>query len=281
MAAPADEELQQLNAAPARAGPKTNRVVIACVAFLSSALLFRVTSQPPTCKTSNAVLAAREQVRMQLSAKGGPHAPGDADTDHAVDSCSDPCIPCDPATPVAGSYSSFPSLIQHLMAYNMEVSPYGGVIFTDRGQYGAAHQDDPYSYETMVATVLDQYDALLENCLSADPTEGADTCSHYYVNACALDQSSKDSQVSCVEACVTERFAATMKGTIDDVSVCAYPVSSTFLLAPNVVKSCLSADYDASEGGAYDVDSGCYDCITGCMEAQGGVDAWVINCPER
>ena len=108
------------------------------------------------------------------------------------------------------------------------------------GQYGAAHQEDPYNVQNMVSAVVDQYDDLLDTCLSSDPSvDGSDTCSHYYVNSCDLDQSSRDSQVSCVEACVTERFAQTMKGTIDDVSVCAYPVSSTFLLAPNVVKSCM------------------------------------------
>ena len=131
----------------------------------------------------------------------------------------------------------------------------------------------------MVASVVDQYDELLDTCLSSDPTvDGSDTCSHYYVNSCDLDQSSRDSQVSCVEACVTDRFAQTMKGVIDDVSVCAYPVSSTFLLAPNVVKSCMDPTYDASEGGLYDTDSDCYECISGCMEAQGGVDAWVLDC---
>ena len=147
------------------------------------------------------------------------------------------------------------------------------------GQYGAAHQEDPYNVQNMVSAVVDQYDDLLDTCLSSDPSvDGSDTCSHYYVNSCDLDQSSRDSQVSCVEACVTERFAQTMKGTIDDVSVCAYPVSSTFLLAPNVVKSCMDPTYDASENGLYDTDSDCYACISGCMAAQGGVDAWVLDC---
>ena len=55
-------------------------------------------------------------------------------------------------------------------------------------------------------------------------------------------------------------------------------MSSTFLLAPNVVKSCLDPTYDASENGLYDTDSDCYACISGCMAAQGGVDAWVLDC---
>ncbi len=46
----------------------------------------------------------------------------------------------------------------------------------------------------------------------------------------------------------------------------------------NVVKSCMDPTYDASEGGLYDTDSDCYECISGCMEAQGGVDAWVLEC---
>ena len=280
---PADEELQQLTAPPARAPATRARAVVACVALTSTALLFAVSRQT-TPKVSPAVLAAREIVKKQIADHGdtapgaGPHGPGDADVTHEADSCSDPCIPCTNA----GSYSSFPTIVQHLMVYNKEATPYGGVIFTDRGQYGIVHQDDPYNVKSMVSAVVDQYDALLDTCLNSDPNvDGADTCSHYYVNSCDLDQSSRDSQVSCVEACVTDRFAATMKGTIDDVSVCAYPVSSTFLLAPNVVKSCMDPTYDASEGGLYDVDSGCYECISGCMEAQGGVDAWVLECEER
>ena len=99
------------------------------------------------------------------------------------------------------------------MVYNKEATPYGGVIFTDRGQYGAAHQEDPYNVRNMVSAVVEQYDDLLDTCLNSDPTvDGSDTCSHYYVNSCDLDQSSRDSQVSCVEACVTDRFAQTMKG---------------------------------------------------------------------
>jgi len=271
---PADEELQQLTAPPARAPNTKARAVIGCVALASTALLFAVTQQQ-TKRVSPAVLAAREIVKQQINSPGnGPHGPGDADVTHDVDSCSDPCIPCTNA----GSYSSFPTIIQHLMVYNREATPYGGVIFTDRGQYGDAHQEDPYNVKTMVAAVVESYDELLETCLNSDPSDGSDTCSHYYVNSCELDQSSRDSQVSCVEACVTDRFAQTMKGTIDDVSVCAYPVSSTFLLAPNVVKSCLDPTYDASEGGLYDTDSDCYACISGCMEAQGGVDAWVLDC---
>ena len=282
---PADEELQQLTAPPARAPTHKARALIGCVALASTALLFAVSRQT-TPKASPAVLAAREIVKKQIAAHdpadtapgAGPHGPGDADVTHEADSCSDPCIPCTNA----GSYSSFPTIVQHLMVYNKEATPYGGVIFTDRGQYGIVHQEDPYDVRSMVSSVVDQYDALLDTCLNSDPTvDGADTCSHYYVNSCDLDQSSRDSQVSCVEACVTDRFAKTMKGTIDDVSVCAYPVSSTFLLAPNVVKSCMDPTYDASEGGLYDVDSDCYECISGCMEAQGGVDAWVLECEER
>ena len=133
---PADEELQQLTAPPARAPNTKARAVVACVALASTALLFAVSRQT-TPTTSKAVLAARAIVKQQISARdttpgAGPHGPGDADTTHEVDSCSDPCIPCTNA----GSYSSFPTIVQHLMVYNKEATPYGGVIFTDRGQYG-------------------------------------------------------------------------------------------------------------------------------------------------
>ena len=125
------------------------------------------------------------------------------------------------------------------MVYNKEATPYGGVIFTDRGQYGAAHQEDPCNVQNMVSlrlwsssTTIYCPDVFVESVRSDPSVDGSDTCSHYYVNSCELDQSPRDSQVSCVEACVTDRFAQTMKGVIDDVSVCAYPVSSTFYWRP-------------------------------------------------
>ena len=62
----------------------------------------------------------------------------------------------------------------------------------------------------------------------------------HYVNSCDLDQSSRDSQVSCVEACVTDRFAQTMKGTIDDVALALIPSPPrSCCLAPTAVKSCM------------------------------------------
>ena len=134
------------------------------------------------------MLAARAVVKQQIAnaAPGaGPHGPGDADTAHDVDSCSDPCIPCTNA----GSYSSFPTIIQHVMVYNKEATPYGGVIFTDRGQYGAAHQEDPYNVRNMVSAVVEQYDDLLDTCLNWIPLLMVLIRSHYYANSCNLDQS--------------------------------------------------------------------------------------------
>ena len=56
---PADEELQQLTAPPARSSNNKARALIGCVALASTALLFAVTQQSKP-KTSAAVLAARE-----------------------------------------------------------------------------------------------------------------------------------------------------------------------------------------------------------------------------
>ena len=94
---PADEELQQLTAPPARTSNNKARAVVACVALASTALLFAVTQKTPK-GTSPAVLAAREVVKQQIQDRdttpgAGPHGPGDADVTHDVDSCSDPCIP--------------------------------------------------------------------------------------------------------------------------------------------------------------------------------------------
>ena len=81
---PADEELQQLTAPPARASTNKARAVVACVALASTALLFAATNTTKT-KVSPAVLAAREIVKNQIAARdpapgAGPHGPGDADT---------------------------------------------------------------------------------------------------------------------------------------------------------------------------------------------------------
>ena len=106
---PADEELQQLTAPPARAPRRRARAVIGCVALASTALLFAATNTTKT-KVSPAVLAAREIVKNQIAARdpapGAGHGPGDADTAHDVDNCSDPCIPCTNAGSLASRRSS-------------------------------------------------------------------------------------------------------------------------------------------------------------------------------
>ena len=41
---------------------------------------------------------------------------------------------------------------------------------------------------------------------------------------------------------------------------------SGFLLAPNVIKSCIDPAYDATEGGKHTSSiAGCYDCVTTCL----------------
>ena len=272
---PADEELQQLTAPPARA-PNTRRArLVACVALASTALLFAATNTTKT-KVSPAVLAAREIVKQQIAARdpapgAGPHGPGDADTAHDVDSVHR--TPASPARTLVAIRASRRSSSTSWSTTRRR-RPTAESFLRTRGQYGAAHQEDPYNVRNMVSAVVEQYDDLFETCLTSDPAvDGSDTCSHYYVNSCDLDQSSRDSQVSCVEACVTDRFAQTMKGVIDDVSVCAYPVSSTFLLAPNVVKSGMDPTYDASGRGLYDTDSDCYEHLPWLHGgAGGGVD---------
>ena len=74
--------------------------------------------------------------------------------------------------------------------------------------------------------------------------------------------------MSCVEDCVNSRFAQFVEseGIVEDASTCAYPVLSGFLLAPNVIKSCIDPAYDATEGGKHASSiAGCYDCVTTCL----------------
>ena len=67
---------------------------------------------------------------------------------------------------------------------------------------------------------------------------------------------------------MNSRFAQFVEseGIVEDASTCAYPVLSGFLLAPNVIKSCIDPAYDATEGGKHTSSiAGCYDCVTTCL----------------
>ena len=155
-----DEELQQPRPAGARAQHQSarrrrhRRTVFHSPTLRSDTkdAERHVTGRPRGARNS------QEQTSARAPAPGaGPHGPGDADTAH-TSTRSDPCIPCTNA----GSYSSFPTIIQHVMVYNKEATPYGGVILRIEGNTVRPTKKTP-NVRNMVS-LSSQYDDLLETC---------------------------------------------------------------------------------------------------------------------
>jgi hypothetical protein len=259
-----DDVMQSL--APARALNKGRAVI--CVAALVSSALFAgaVRSKDDVrARADRAVLEAQTSVRQKQDDLYVPQT--EADTGHSQPLYSDPCLPSGDS-PV----TKFPSLIQLAAGYQSEGVPYGGVLFSDRGQYGELHHGT-YDLQEMRDNVVQKYDQLLAYCLESTDASADDVCKHSYATQCSLDQSddSKRGQVSCVEDCVNSRFSQFVEseGIVEDASTCAYPVLSGFLLAPNVIKSCIDPSYDATEGGKHtSAITGCYDCVTTCLDGE-------------
>ena len=256
-----DDEMEALQPARANRG----RVIIAGAALLSSALFAVSAKQDVRARAAANVALARKAVREQQDATEDLYVPTtEADTSHSSDPSLDPCLPTSSA-PI----TKFPSLIQLAAGYTVSGVPYGGVLFSDRGQYAELHGGTDYDLQGMRTNVIAKYDELLANCL-ASHGHANDVCEHVFEAQCELDRSddAKKGQVACVEDCVNSRFAQFVEseGIVEDASTCAYPVLSGFLLAPNVIKSCIDPAYDATEGGKHASSiAGCYDCVTTCL----------------
>ena len=257
-----DNEMEALQPARANRG----RAVVVGAALLSSALFAVSAKQDVQARARINVEMARKAVREQQVVSKDLYVPTtEADTSHSSDPRLDPCLP-ESSAPV----EKFPSLIQLAAGYSVEGVPYGGVLFSDRGQYAELHGGASYDLQGMRTNVIAKYDELLANCLTSKGARAADVCSHVFETQCELDRSddAKKGQVSCVEDCVNSRFEQFVEseGIVEDASTCAYPVLSGFLLAPNVIKSCIDPAYDATEGGKHTSSiAGCYDCVTTCL----------------
>ena len=256
-----DDEMAALQPARANRG----RVLIAGAALLSSALFAITNKQDVQARARHNVELARKAVREQQGATKDLYVPTtEADTSHSSDPSLDPCLPTSSA-PI----TKFPSLIQLAAGYTVSGVPYGGVLFSDRGQYAELHGGTDYDLQGMRTNVIAKYDELLANCLTSHG-RSTDVCEHVFEAQCELDRSddAKKGQVACVEDCVNSRFAQFVESEdiVEDASTCAYPVLSGFLLAPNVIKSCIDPAYDATEGGTHASSiAGCYDCVTTCL----------------
>ena len=257
-----DDEMEALQPARANRG----RVIIAGAALLSSALFAINNKQDISARARHNVEMARKSVREQQDVSKDLYVPTtEADTSHSSDPSLDPCLPTSSA-PI----TKFPSLIQLAAGYTVSGVPYGGVLFSDRGQYAELHGGTDYDLQGMRTNVIAKYDELLANCLASKYAQANDVCEHVFEAQCELDRSddAKKGQVACVEDCVNSRFAQFVEseGIVEDASTCAYPVLSGFLLAPNVIKSCIDPAYDATEGGKHTSSiAGCYDCVTTCL----------------
>ena len=260
------EELDNEMAALQPARANRGRVIIAGAALLSSALFAINNKQDISARARHNVELARKAVREQQDATEDLYVPAtEAGTAHSSDPSLDPCLPTSSA-PI----TKFPSLIQLAAGYTVSGVPYGGVLFSDRGQYAELHGGTSYDLQGMRTDVIAKYDELLANCLASKYAQATDVCEHVFEAQCELDRSddAKKGQVACVEDCVNSRFAQFVEseGIVEDASTCAYPVLSGFLLAPNVIKSCIDPAYDATEGGKHTSSiAGCYDCVTTCL----------------
>ena len=256
-----DNEMEALQPARANRG----RVIVVSAALLSSALFAVSAKQDVRARAAANVALARKAVREQQDVAKDLYVPTtEADTSHSSDPSLDPCLPTSSA-PI----TKFPSLIQLAAGYTVSGVPYGGVLFSDRGQYAELHGGTDYDLQGMRTDVIAKYDELLANCLTSHG-HATDVCEHVFEAQCELDRSddAKKGQVACVEDCVNSRFAQFVEseGIVEDASTCAYPVLSGFLLAPNVIKSCIDPAYDATEGGTHASSiAGCYDCVTTCL----------------
>ena len=153
-----DDEMEALQPARANRG----RVIIAGAALLSSALFAITNKQDVQARARYNVELARKAVREQQDVAKDLYVPTtEADTSHSSDPSLDPCLPTSSA-PI----TKFPSLIQLAAGYTVSGVPYGGVLFSDRGQYAELHGGTDYDLQGMRTNVIAKYDELLANCLA-------------------------------------------------------------------------------------------------------------------
>ena len=143
----------------------------------------------------------------------------------------------------------FAGVLQRAAGYTAFATPGPGVLLTDAGQYENVHGG---AYDSMDALkgVVFAYDELMEACLN-DPSacyanfpETAPACELARVDVMPWVQ------ITCVEDCVQDRFAAIDGGAY---AHCADPIGACMFLAPELFKSCLVGP------------SACANCINACV----------------
>ncbi|KAH8075706.1 paraquat-inducible protein A [Aureococcus anophagefferens] len=156
----------------------------------------------------------------------------------------------------------------------------GGMLLTDRGQYGGLHSDhlDPtFTYDHLAALrpAVDGYNEMRDACAA-----GGD-CAYHFKKTCTYEDAAMRGKdlaysgvFSCSEACVVDRFYAIDDPDLDlgpdERRSCAQPVLATLFNTPDLFKSCLTPDYDYTRGGAASGADGCHECIDACVDAYPG-----------
>ncbi|KAK7253508.1 hypothetical protein SO694_000011048 [Aureococcus anophagefferens] len=174
----------------------------------------------------------------------------------------------------------FPALLQAKAGFHTGGKPWGGMLLTDRGQYGGLHSDhlDPtFTYDHLAALrpAVDGYDEMRDACAA-----GGD-CAYHFKKTCTYEDAAMRGKdlaysgvFSCSEACVVDRFYAIDDPDLDlgpdERRSCAQPVLATLFNTPDLFKSCLTPDYDYTRGGAATGADGCHECIDACVDAYPG-----------
>ena len=174
----------------------------------------------------------------------------------------------------------FPALLQAKAGFHTGGKPWGGMLLTDRGQYGGLHSDhlDPtFTYDHLAALrpAVDGYDEMRDACAA-----GGD-CAYHFKKTCTYEDAAMRGKdlaysgvFSCSEACVVDRFYSIDDPALDlgpdERRSCAQPVLATLFNTPDLFKSCLTPDYDYTRGGAASGADGCHACIDACVDAYPG-----------
>jgi hypothetical protein len=163
---------------------------------------------------------------------------------------------------VDSKYNTFGTILQHFGGFEVELLPIGGILFLDRGSFGAYKEDPDYSYTESYENMIERYDAALDDCLDKGK------CDYNFTTEINLEDTFEFGQISCAETCVGERLLTYDDHIIDfDVATCIDPVEFAFLYAVPLVKSCFSPSYDCKMGGSVVCENGCYDCLSACVES--------------
>ena len=146
-------------------------------------------------------------------------------------------------------------------------SPVGATILVDRGNFKDLRNmsDSPgaYDWAAVNGALVGVYDAIVGDALA-----GAQFVDPEWQYTCTMAPSES---TGCSESCVQSRFQFMDDGAF---AQCADPVEAAFLLAPDLIKSCLVDEVrDAATGGAlgaynkrtYGSPESCYECVSLCV----------------